>query len=121
PFAWARGIACPTLPGSNSAPLRKKRRFFVRPARAHSWRCKSSRELTTASEAKRNCGRATGRGEEASSETASRWTRTGYEAVLIRASEQEVAKLLWSRIGGVNPAVVQGRSAFLPGEISPCG
>lgn len=31
--------------------------FFVRPARAHSWRCKSSRELTTASEVKRNCGR----------------------------------------------------------------
>jgi hypothetical protein len=39
--------------------------FLVRPARAHSWRCKSSRELTTASEVKRNCGRATDRGEEA--------------------------------------------------------
>lgn len=39
--------------------------FFVRPARAHSWRCKSSRKLATANEAKRNCGRATDRGEEA--------------------------------------------------------
>ena len=39
--------------------------FIVRPARAHSWRCKSSRKLTTAREVKRNCGRATDRGEEA--------------------------------------------------------
>ena len=40
--------------------------FFVRPARAHSpWRCKSSRELATANEVKRNCGRVTDRGEEA--------------------------------------------------------
>jgi hypothetical protein len=37
----------------------------VFPARAHSWRCKSSRELATASEVKRNCGRVTDRGEEA--------------------------------------------------------
>ena len=37
----------------------------MRPARAHSWRCKSSRELATANEVKRNCGRATDRGEEA--------------------------------------------------------
>jgi ATP-dependent RNA helicase RhlB len=51
--------------------------FFVRPAWAHSCGCKSRRKLTTASEAKRNCGRATDRGEEAWSETASRWTRTG--------------------------------------------
>ena len=37
----------------------------MRPAGAHSWRCKSSRELATANEVKRNCGRATDRGEEA--------------------------------------------------------
>jgi len=37
----------------------------VRPARAHSWRCKSSRKLATASEVKRNCARVTDRGEEA--------------------------------------------------------
>ncbi|NHZ66968.1 hypothetical protein F1735_32660, partial [Massilia sp. CCM 8694] len=39
--------------------------FYVRPAWAHSWRCKSSRKLTTVSEVKRNCGRATDCGEEA--------------------------------------------------------
>ena len=37
----------------------------VRPAWARSWRCKSSRKLTTASEVKRNCVRVTERGEEA--------------------------------------------------------
>ncbi len=45
-----------------------------------------------------NCVRVTERGEEVSSETASRWTRTGYEAVPIRASRLETAKLLWLRI-----------------------
>ena len=38
---------------------------LVRPAWARSWRCKSSREPTTASEAKCNCARATERGKEA--------------------------------------------------------
>ena len=42
--------------------------------------------------------RATECGEEAWSETASRWTRTGYEAVPSRASGQHSAKLLWSRL-----------------------
>lgn len=51
--------------------------FFVRPARAHSCRWKSYRKLITTNEAKRNCTRATECGEEAWSETASRWTRTG--------------------------------------------
>jgi hypothetical protein len=37
----------------------------VRPAWAHSWRCKSSRELITVSEVKRNCMRVTECGEEA--------------------------------------------------------
>jgi len=37
----------------------------VRPAWARSWRCKSSRKLTTASEVKRSCMRATECGEEA--------------------------------------------------------
>ncbi len=45
--------------------------FLVRPARAHSWRCKSSRELITANEVKRNCMRVTECGEEAWSEAAS--------------------------------------------------
>ena len=39
--------------------------LFVRPAWAQSWRCKSSRELTTASEVKRNGVRETERGKEA--------------------------------------------------------
>ena len=38
---------------------------FVRPAWAHSWRCKSSRKLVTVSEVKRNCMRVTECGEEA--------------------------------------------------------
>ena len=40
---------------------------IVRPAWAHSRRCKSSRKLTTASEVKRNCMRATECGKEARS------------------------------------------------------
>ena len=71
--------------------------LFVRPAWARSWRCKSSRELTTASEVKRNCVRVTERGEEGWSETASRGTRNAYEAAPGRASGQMIAKLLWSR------------------------
>ena len=51
-----------------------------------------------ANEAKRNCMRVTECGEEAWSETASRWTRTGYEAVPSRASGQWTAKLSWSRL-----------------------
>ena len=39
--------------------------FNVRPAWAHSWRCKSSRELVKVSEVKRNCMRVTECGEEA--------------------------------------------------------
>ena len=39
--------------------------LLVRPAWARSWRCKSSAELATARQAKRNCVRATERGEEA--------------------------------------------------------
>ena len=91
----------------------------MRPAWALTWRCKSSRELTTASEVNRNCAKVTERGEEASSETVSRWTRIGYEAWSTRASRQETAKLLWSRVDGVNPAVVRGRIVVLPGEILP--
>ncbi len=39
--------------------------FHVRPARAHPWRCMSSRKLATATERKRKGGRATDRLEEA--------------------------------------------------------
>jgi hypothetical protein len=60
----------------------------VRPAWVRSCGWKSCRELVTASEVKRNCGRVTDRGEEAWIETVGRWTRTGYEAVPVRASGQ---------------------------------
>jgi hypothetical protein len=46
--------------------------LLVRPAWAHSSGWKSRRELVTASEAKRNCMRATECGEEAWSEIAGR-------------------------------------------------
>ncbi len=39
--------------------------FIVRPAWAHSWRCKSSRDLATGTERKRKGGRVTDRLEEA--------------------------------------------------------
>ena len=45
---------------------------FVRPAWAHSYGCKSRRELVTTSEVKRNCTRATECGEEAWIEAAGR-------------------------------------------------
>ena len=45
-------------------PLRRDL-FLVRSAWAHSWRCKSSRELATVSEVKRNCMRVTECGKEA--------------------------------------------------------
>ena len=51
-----------------SPPVAKSAGFFlVRPAWAHSRRCKSSRELVTVSEVKRNCMRATECGKEARS------------------------------------------------------
>ena len=75
-----------------------QRFFYVRPAWAHSCGCKSHRKLITANEAKRNCMRVPECGKEARSETASRWTRTGYEAVPSRASRPMTAKLLWSRL-----------------------
>jgi hypothetical protein len=106
--------------GSNvRTPPSRRGVVVVRPAWARSWRCKSFHKLTTANEAKRNCMRATECGEEARSEAAGRWTRTGYEAVLSRASGQRTAKPSWSRRSIVNPAAARRRIAFLPGEISP--
>lgn len=49
----------------------------------------------------------------------SRRTEIGYEARATGASEQVIAKLPWPKGPCVNPAVVWGRSVFLPGEISP--
>ena len=98
----------PVTPGvAGSSPVHSARTqgrrtrvrlFHVRPAWARSWRCKSSRKLTTANEAKCNCVRATERGKEARSETASRGTRTGYKAMPSRASGHDSAKPSWSRL-----------------------
>lgn len=70
-------------------------------------------------EEKRNCGRATDRGEEAWIEAACRRTGIGFEATEGEASEHSVAKPQWPRPPGVNPAVVQRRLVSLPGETSP--
>ena len=57
------------LPGHKKGRSAKALRpfWFVRPAWAHSRRCKSSRELVTVSEVKRNCMRAAECGKEARS------------------------------------------------------
>jgi len=52
-------------PSRHDYPSDLRVAILVRPARAHSWRCKSSRKLATANEVKRNCGRVTDCGEEA--------------------------------------------------------
>ena len=70
-------------------------------------------------EEKRNCGRATDRGEEAWIEAACRRTEIGFEATECEASEPLVAKPQWPRCSGVDPAVVQRRLVPLPGETSP--
>ncbi len=94
------------LPGEGVgclADVSKGRRAFrpggtVRPAWARSSGCKSPAELATARQVKRNCVRVTERGKEAWSETVSRWTRTGYEALPTRASRLSTAKLLWPKV-----------------------
>jgi len=48
----------------------------------------------------------------------SRRTEIRYKALVIRAIEPEIAKLLWSRRSGVNLAVVWRRLVFLLEEIS---
>ena len=48
-----------------NAQLKNWAFFFVRPAWAHSYGCKSRRKLITTSEVKRNCMRATECGKEA--------------------------------------------------------
>ena len=65
----------------------------VRPAWALTWRCKSSRELVTASEVNRRASDREDGVKEAGSEAAGRRTGTGYEATSGRASESMIAKL----------------------------
>ncbi len=56
---------------------------------------------------------------EAWNEPVSRRTEIGYEALRTGASGPLTAKLPRPRGSGVDPAIVRGRSSFLPGEVSP--
>ena len=56
---------------------------------------------------------------EAWNEPVSRRTGIGYEALQTGASGALIAKLLRPKGSGVDPAIVRGRSSFLPGEVSP--
>jgi hypothetical protein len=92
-------------PASNTAKHPLGCFFLVRPARAHSWRCKSSRELATANEVKRNCGRATDRGEEAwiinrEPMNKNRIRGTVKQGERARSREALVAKARWCKSGG---------------------
>lgn len=83
---------------------------MVRPAWAHSCGCKSRRNLITATEVKRDCVRATERGEEAWSEAASPLCpqAAGKNRIQGAAEQGEraihrealVIKAKWRRFGG---------------------
>ena len=77
----------------------------MRPAWAHSWGCKSPRELATASEVKRNCGRATDRGEEAWSVNREPMNKNRIEGAAEQGERAQsrkalVAKVTWRKSGG---------------------
>jgi len=77
----------------------------VRPAWAHSWRCKSSRELVTVSEVKRNCMRVTDCGKEAWSVNREPMDKNRIEGDADqgeRANNREafVTKSQWRKSGG---------------------
>ena len=74
----------------------------MRPARAHSWRCKSSRKLATVNEVKRNCGRVTDRGEEAWSVNREPMDKNRIEGAAEQARSREalVVKAKRRKFGG---------------------
>ena len=79
--------------------------FLVRPAWAHSCGCKSRRKLITANEVKRNCVRATERGEEAWSINCEPMDKNRIEGAAEQgewASNHEalVIKAKWRKSGG---------------------
>jgi len=69
--AWSGGVSYDRPSGleqvRRAVGERRLGLAHVRPAWAHSWRCKSSPEQITAREVNRNCVRATDRGKEARS------------------------------------------------------
>ena len=79
--------------------------LLVRPAWAHSCGCKSRRELVTTSEVKRNCVRATERGEEAWSVNREPMNKNRIEGVAKQGEQAQdcealVTKVRWRRCGG---------------------
>ena len=92
----------------------------MRPAWAHSWRCKPSRELVTVSEAKRNCVRATERGKEAWSVNREPMNKNRIEGAAEQGEwaqnhEALVTKAKWRRCGGCamkECAITWGRLAL---------
>ena len=93
--------------------------FVECPAWAMIRRWKSSRDLVAGTEVKRKAYVVRRALKEACGEPVSRRTGTGYEALRTRASGPLTAKLLRPRGSGVDPAMVRGRSSFLPGEALP--
>ena len=95
----------PLIASHGLLPLPLERLSFVRPARAHSWRCKSSRKLATANEAKRNCGRVTNRGKEAWSVNREPMNKNriggaAEQGERARSREALVIKAKWRKSGG---------------------
>jgi hypothetical protein len=74
----------------------------VRPARAYSWRCKSSRKLATVNEVTRNCGRVTDRGKEALSINREPMDKNRIEGAAEQARSREalVVKAKRRKFGG---------------------
>lgn len=103
------------------APALARGLSVVRPAWAQSWRWKSSRKLATANEAKRNCGRATDRGEEAWSVTRETMDKNRIEGDVEqgeRATNRKalVVKARWRKSG-----VCAGKDCVLTwGDLASC-
>src|SRR5690606_12527254 len=79
--------------------------FCVRPAWAHSWRCKSSHKLITANEVKRNCVRATESGKEAWSISCEPMNKNRIKGVAKQGERAQnraalVIKARWRKSGG---------------------
>ena len=102
---WATGLADPVSPHPPDSPALIAGLSFVRPAWAHSCGCKSRRKLITANEVKRNCVRATERGEEAWSINCEPMDKNRIEGAAEQgewASNHEalVIKAKWRKSGG---------------------
>src|SRR3970282_1292983 len=77
------------------------------------WRWKSSGELVVATQVNRKAPTARGALKEAANESASRGTRTGYEALPGRASGQRTAKLPRPRLRRCKSGGCAGKATVL--------